>query len=50
MKRIIIKYGIGYGSHEIDLELEDDLTDEEIEQSVQDTVMARLDWSWKVVD
>lgn len=46
MKRIIIKYGIGYGSHETDMEVEDDATEEQIEEWVRDCVMERLDWHW----
>jgi hypothetical protein len=48
MKQIIITYGIGYGRHEMDLEVEDDATDEDIEVYAQDAVMERLDWGWKV--
>ncbi len=45
--RILIKYGIGYGRHDDEIEMDDDATDEEIEESVRDVVMQRLDWSWK---
>jgi len=45
---IIVKYGVGYGSHTMDLEAEDDMTEDEIEEMVRDFVMERLDWSWKL--
>ena len=47
MKRVIIKFGCGYGSHETDLDFEDDATDEEIERDVEQAVMERVDWSWR---
>jgi hypothetical protein len=50
MKRVIVKYGVGYGSHEMDLEFEDAATDEEIESDVEAAVTERLDWSWKLED
>ena len=48
MKRVIIKYSIGYGMHETDCEYDDDVSDEDIDRDVQEMVMERVDWSWKV--
>lgn len=45
--KIIVRYGVGYGQHDMDFEIEDDMLDEEIEREVQDAVMERLDWSWR---
>lgn len=50
MRRVVVRYGIGYGRHELDFELEDGTTDEEIEEEVRVAVMERLNWSWKVED
>ena len=47
MRLINIRYGIGYGMHETDIEVDDDATKEEIEEEVKDCVMERLDWSWE---
>lgn len=48
MKLVRIKFGVGYGQHETEMEVEDDATDEEIEKWVEDEVTQRLDWSYKV--
>ncbi len=48
MKRVKITYGIGYGRHHDEMEFEDDVTDEEIETIVQDSVMERLDWNFEI--
>lgn len=45
--RILISYGVGYGRHDTDVEVDDDFTEEEIEREVQEVVMEKLDWSWK---
>ena len=47
MRRIIIRYNIGFGSHTTDMDVEDDASEEEIESSVEEAVMERLDWSWR---
>lgn len=47
MVRIIIKYSIGYGSHETDLDVPSDMTDDEIQQIVWDMVSERLDFGWE---
>lgn len=44
---IEITYGVGYGRHNDTIEVEDDATDDEIEQQVSDVVMEKLDWGWK---
>lgn len=48
MKHIIIRYGCGYGTHTTDFEIEDDATDEEIEQAAQDAAMERFEWSYSI--
>lgn len=48
MKRVIIKYGIGYGRHKTGMDVEDDSSEEEIEAMVKEAVMERLDWSWEI--
>lgn len=50
MRTVIVKYGIGYGRHEMDLEFEDDATNEEIESDVEAAVIERLDWGWTLVE
>ncbi len=47
MRMIIVEYSIGYESHTMDLEAEDDMTDAEIEKMVHEFVRERLEWSWK---
>lgn len=47
MALIKIRFGIGYGSHETEIEVDDDASQEEIEAWVEDEVTQRLDWSWK---
>ncbi len=42
-----VTYGIGYGSHETELDLPDDYDDEDIETAVSDHVNERVEWSWK---
>lgn len=44
---IEIKYGIGYGSHTMEIEVEDDATDDEIDTQVHDFVMERVDYGWE---
>lgn len=51
MTRIVkIVFGIGYGRHHDEMEFEDDTTDEEIEQTVQDLVLEKLDWGFEIED
>lgn len=47
MVTIVIKYGIGYGSHETDMDVPVDATDEEIHQMVWDMLAERLDYGWE---
>lgn len=48
MKTINVRYGIGYGTHTFDFEVEDDSTPEEIEEDVRQAVEERLWWSHEV--
>ena len=50
MKRVIVKFGVGYGMHETDFDGPDDMTEEEIKECAQECVMERLDWSYEVVN
>lgn len=50
MKRVKVTYGIGYGSHETELEFDDADTDEEIEEGVSDYVRDRLWWCHEIDD
>lgn len=45
--RIVISYGVGYGRHTDEIEVEDNSTDEEIEKDVEEAVMQHFNWSWK---
>lgn len=47
MRTIIIRYGIGYGTHTTDMEVQDDATDAEIEADVQDAIMERVWWAFE---
>lgn len=47
---INIKYGIGYGTHETDMEVPMDATDEEIHALVWDMLAERLDFGWERAD
>ncbi|MEM9085345.1 MAG: hypothetical protein AAGB23_05430 [Pseudomonadota bacterium] len=44
-----ISYGIGFGSHEDELEFRANATDEEIEEVVSDHVMERVSFGWERV-
>ena len=46
MRNIIVRYGVGYGSHDQVLEVEDDATSKDIEESASELVMAQLEWDW----
>lgn len=48
MKRLIVTYGRGYGSHKTDFEIEDDTSPEEIEELAKDVALDRFDCSFKV--
>lgn len=50
MRTLIVSYGVGYGRHTMDVEVEDDATEEEIEREVEQAVIERLDWGWKDID
>lgn len=45
--RIVVRYGIGYGTHTMELDLESDVTDEEIAEIVNDSVMERVSFGWE---
>lgn len=44
---INVNYGIGFGDHDTELDLPDDLDEELIEQEVSDYVRERVWWSWE---
>ena len=43
---IMIRYGIGYGSHDMDIDVPVNATDDEIEEEVMNAVMERVDYGW----
>jgi hypothetical protein len=43
---ILIKYGIGCATHDLEIEVDDDAPDDEIEDDVSDQVMQRVDYTW----
>ena len=45
--KVIIDTGFAGGIHEDELEVEDNATDEEIEEEVQDVVFNYISYSWK---
>lgn len=44
---ILIKYSIGYESHEMDMEVPVDATDEEIHDMVWEMISERVDFGWE---
>lgn len=50
MRIVRFSYGVGYGQHEDSFEVDDEATNEEIEEMVFQTVMDRLDWGFEVVE
>lgn len=50
MKNVRVRYGIGYGTHTMDLDVEDEATEEEIAEMVHDYVMKRVDYGFEVED
>lgn len=48
MKIVTVRYGIGYGTHDMDLEFDDDMSDDEIEEAVMNAVQERLHYSWAI--
>lgn len=50
MKTVNFTYGIGFVRHRDSFEVDDECTEEEIEQMVQDVVMEKLDWGFEVVE
>lgn len=44
---ITVKYGIGYGSHETDIDVPASATDEEIHQTIWDMLAERPDFGWE---
>lgn len=50
MKTVKIVYGIGYGRHNDELEFEDDATEKEIEETVGEYVMEKLDWGFEIIE
>mgnify|MGYP000868798708 CR=1 FL=1 len=49
-KRIKIKYGIGYGTHETEIWVEDGLSEDEIQDMAYEAIQERLWVSATVVD
>jgi hypothetical protein len=43
---IIVRYGIGYGTHDLNIEVPANATDYEIEEEVMQAVMERVDYDW----
>lgn len=43
-----VRYGIGYGSHDMEVDVTDAENDKEIEQWVYDAVMERVDFGYEV--
>jgi len=50
MKTIKVTYGCGFGRHHDSFEVDDDATEEEIEQMAQDIALEHFDWSFTVED
>lgn len=50
MRLVKIRYGVGYGTHHDEIEVEDDATYEEIESMVQEVVTEKLDWGFSIED
>lgn len=48
MKRVVVKYGCGFGRHEDHFEVEDDASSEEIEEMARDVAMEKFDWGFEV--
>ena len=48
MKTVTVTYGIGYGRHSLDFEVEDDATEEDIETYANEAVMERVDYGWSI--
>jgi hypothetical protein len=49
-KLVKVKYGIGYGTHQTDIEVEDDATEDEIEEMAFEAVRDRLWVTCEVVE
>ena len=46
MKTIYCHLSIGYGSREDEIEVEDDATEDEIQEAVKDWAMEYVEWGW----
>lgn len=46
---VTIKYGIGYGQHETDIDVPKTATDEAVHEIIWDMLAERLDFSWERV-
>lgn len=42
---IVVRYGIGYGKHETEIEVPDDASQEEIDEYARDAVLDRVWWA-----
>lgn len=50
MKKVKVFWGVGRDMDEDVLELDDNATDEEIEETAKEYVMGYFDWGWEVVN
>lgn len=49
MKTIKVTFTVGYGRHTDSLVVDDNATEQEINEMVEDLVRQRLDWDWTEV-